>query len=328
MRYLFLLCAFTLGFALPVSAQGLSPGQREAATALLGSRTPLWFIASPGAYRGGGVTLGHHMPTQDRYLTLRYVRQEQGHVAHLSLSHHTHAPRDGACLSKEKEINYTHPQLGSWRLCSSVNPHHEAFAMVRAFASTRTRPYLRVDFVGPPADLMQLMGQLKPLPQSTTGAPEGNISTLASRFYGPTQQVHWQSAGYAAGDNQLFWKDATSKPQWNQVYHRAIPYYAQQVTLHMTALFRHTPHSQIPAKASRCSPGQTASQYVHPRLGPYRLCSKTLSTPAHPSGTDQTPLVHQVVYARPLAGNKRPHVSFHLHGLPQEMQTLLGQLDF
>lgn len=322
-RHFFL---FIIGLFLSPDAYALSTAQQQATAALMGAHTPLWFIEDLGDYQPAGLTLNHHAPTQDRVLTLRYARKEKKQIAHLAISHHTRIPRDAQCLPKEKVIPYQHPQLGAWNLCSSINPHHPKFVIVRAFAREQSAPYLQLNFVGPASDLMPLMGKLKRIPTPTHHWPTSQMLSIATRFYPPSQQLYWQSKGYAAGDSQLFWKDEKSSPQWISVYHRAIPFYPQQVTLHMTTSFHYSPTSQLTRTPQKCSPGQTASRYTHPELGPYQLCSKTIRTPAHPSGTDQTPLVHQVVFARPLIGNKRPHISFHIHGLPQEIPTLLQQL--
>lgn len=323
MRILFVFLLIIGNFYCP-PAQAMGANQAQAIAALLGAQTPLWTLNNPG-YKQGGMTLGYYAPTQDRYLTLRYTRQEKGHLAHISLSHHTHYPKDADCLSREKAIAYQHPQLGAWTLCSSVNPHHPEFVMVRAFALNQKAPYLQISFVGPVNDLIPLMGSFQALPMPAQQWPSASLASLATRFYPSSQQVYWRNPAYAPGDYQLFWKDDKSPPQISQAYHRAIPYLPQQVTLHMTAVFRHTPTSQLATKMT-CNAGQKMSRYVHPQLGPYRLCTKVISTAAHASGSDKTPLVHHLVSARPLAGNRRPQVSFHIHGLPQEIPTLLRQL--
>lgn len=321
-----IICCHLLSTLQVRAASSLTPIQSQAITDLMGSQTPLWFVDTQ-TYGDGGTTVGSYAPRQDKYVTFRYTRKEKGHLAHFALKQHSTLPGDYACLAKEKVIAYQHPQLGAFSLCSSVTPGSPNFVTVRAFAQAQKSPYLQVQYVGPVADLMPLMGAIRRLPtaQASSG---GHSSALAiSRtFYPVKKQVSFNWPGYALGDEQLFWGKPTQAPQWSRVYHKAIPYIAQGVTLHFTAFFRHTPHSQVVKPDRSCGSGETKSRYQHPQLGPYLLCTKVISTPAHASATDSTPLVHHLVYARPLAGNILPHTSFHIHGLPQDMLNMLGQV--
>lgn len=310
-------------------AKALTATQSQSIAQVLGADTPLWYVDT-SSYQDGGMTLGTHTPSQDKYLILRYVRKEKGHIAHFSLEHHMTSLGEAKCRAQEKTIPYQHAQLGAMILCSSVRPRTPNFVSVRARVRNQQRaPHLEIQYIGPVADLIPLMSAIKRLPIGDhSGTSSSKLSALeASRpFYPQNKQAQLTWPGYALGDEQLFWSKPTQAPQWNRVYHKAIPYIPQQMTLHFTTLLRHSPQSQVVKPNRACGSGLTRSRYEHPQLGPYLLCTKVLTTQPHASATDKTPLVHHLVYASPLAGNKLPHLSFHIHGLPQDMLNMLGQV--
>ena len=213
-------------------------------------------------------------------------------------------------------------------MCSKAVPRTPNFVSVRAIVKNQNAPYLTLQYIGPAADLIPLMGGIKRLPIDSSSSSWGDLSALEAShaFYPQNKQLQLTWPGYALGDEQLFWGKSTSSPQWTRVYHKAIPYLPQQVTLHFTVLLSHTPRSQIVKPERPCEAGLTKSRYTHPQSGPYLLCTKVFSTPAHASATDFTPLVHHLVYANPLPGNKQSHISFHIHGLPQDILNMLGQV--
>lgn len=131
---------------------------------------------------------------------------------------------------------------------------------------------------------------------------------------------------YALTSSQLTWLPKKKQPMLHIGYHRAVPFFDRDITLHFSLLIRHSPDSQVVAANYRCQSGYQQIEFQHPQWGPYVLCKQKLLANAHPNGSNQTPIAHTLAFVYPRIGNKMPHISLNLHGFEQEILPLLSAL--
>ncbi len=304
----------------------LSKTQQQAIVAVMGSQTPLWQLA-PQDYTFSGLALGSFQRS-NQYVELHYQNTTtKGMSSRFVLEQHQSKPRDAKCTPSEKPIVLQHQSWGALTLCSRVMPNRSDWVLIRGFV-LETQPYIKVDFQGPPKRFMALMKNIRPLSLAhlSASAPQRSTSQVSRGFY--PQQIKFNKAGFAPGDEKLYWNKSRSQPVWSQIYHQAIPFIEQDITFHFTVGLRHTPYSQIVRNTKQCGRQQKKQRYQHPQLGPYLLCMKHSSSSAPATARVPREFSKVSVFAYPLAGNKRPHASFHFSAFSEQVEQTLRAIYF
>jgi len=132
--------------------------------------------------------------------------------------------------------------------------------------------------------------------------------------------------GYTLANSQLTWLPKEQKPLLHISYHRAVPFIDRGLTVHFSLVVRHSAQNQAVAPDYHCQATYQQVEFQHPQFGPYVLCTKTSSTAAPTSASNQKPIAQTVAFVRPRIGNKMPHISLNLHGFPQDIIPLLRSL--
>jgi hypothetical protein len=155
---------------------------------------------------------------------------------------------------------------------------------------------------------------------------EPEISHVYTTYY-PAQEIgliHYP--GYDLKTSQLVWLPNKTKPSLIFGYHKAVPFYDRDVTLHFSLVIRHTQASQVVKDNYRCQSDYQQLVYRHPQFGDYLVCTKKLSSAAFPGAKNQAPMEHMIASVFPKKGNKLPHVSINLHGFEKDILPLLESL--
>ncbi|PIQ24020.1 hypothetical protein COW36_05740 [bacterium (Candidatus Blackallbacteria) CG17_big_fil_post_rev_8_21_14_2_50_48_46] len=153
------------------------------------------------------------------------------------------------------------------------------------------------------------------------------LRKLYSTYYPPDKMARISAEGFKMTGSQLVWLPKKQKPTLTFIYHKAVPFYEQDITLHFSSTVTHHSESRVVKKNFHCQKDQKEEAFLHPKFGAYVLCSHDLYAKAFPTARNQTPIKYKTASVFPREGNRLPHITFQLHGFEQDIQTLMHSIE-